>query len=38
MPGVHFTLDDVAALSPGEILIGAEDGNFVGTMEDLADC
>ena len=38
MPGVHFTIDDVAALGPGEVLIGAEDGNFVGTMEDLADC
>src|SRR5690606_27359746 len=23
LPGVHFTLDDVASLSPGEVLIGA---------------
>ena len=38
LPGVHFTLEDVAGLEPGEVLIGAEDGSFVGTWEDLADC
>ena len=38
LPGVHFTLDDVARLAPGEVLLGAEDGSVVGAWEDLADC
>ncbi|WP_134772747.1 hypothetical protein [Ornithinimicrobium flavum] len=38
LPAVHFTLDEVAGLGPGEVLIGAEDGSVVGTMDDLADC
>ncbi len=38
LPGVHFTLEDVAGLEPGEVLVGAEDGSFVGTWEDLTDC
>lgn len=38
LPGVHFTPAQVAGLGPDEVLVGAEDGSFVGSWEDLADC
>ncbi len=38
LPGVHFTLDQVAQLGPQDVLLGAEDGSIVGTWEDLTDC